>query len=173
MRVHTSGSGTSASCTWGCRHVHRSFKSWFYMYTNTYPEIIEIGASRIAPRNPEQISHDHCACCMHMFSQSASETVHVCPNALIHKCKMYACLHVYKVWYVHTCTRGVCVCLRVYMNMCMYASSVTYMRHGNTYCNAHCNTLCNREGRSTHTHKHVHIFTLRTGTHTCTLKVHV
>jgi hypothetical protein len=109
---------------------------------------------------------------MHLFLQGASETVDLCPNALIHKCKMYAFIHVCEVYlHVHTCIRGVCVCLRVFINICMYTFSVIYMRHGNTYCNTH----CNREGRSTHTHKHVqvHIFTLRTSTHTCTLQVHV
>ena len=65
--------------------------------------------------------------------------------------------------YIHV--HEVYVCLRMCMNMCTYASSVIYMLHGNTYCNAH----CNREGRSTHTHQHVHTYTqTRTHIHTNT-----
>jgi len=76
----------------------------------------------IAPRIPQQKSHDHRTCCMHMFLQSASEMVDVCQNPLIHgKCiltYMYArciCMytHVHEV-YVHVCA---CARMCVFMHL--------------------------------------------------------
>jgi len=92
-------------------------QSRLYKYIDTYSEIIEIGASKTAPTNPEQISHDHRSCCMHvvcmLYAYVVTERVRkgACLSQCIDSQVQHVCFQ--------TCMRGVFPCTYMYTR-CMY-----------------------------------------------------